>query len=131
MNILKGKVCEVNYQDDLILVKINCENEIFKVLMLAPFKELKLDQEIQMLFKEHELCFASLNSNLSVENSFKAKISKIKEGKLLYHIFFKFHDQKLSSLITKEKALELKLCQNQEWLCFIKANDIILRTNNA
>ncbi|MBZ7927893.1 molybdenum-pterin-binding protein [Campylobacter sp. RM10532] len=131
MNILKGKVCDLIYQDDLILVKINCEDEIFQVLMLSPFKELKLDQEIQMLFKEHELCFATLNSSLSVENSFKAKISKIKEGKLLYHVFFKFHDQKISSLITKEKALELKLCQNQEWLCFIKSNDIILRTDYA
>ncbi|EGI5503109.1 molybdenum-pterin-binding protein, partial [Campylobacter jejuni] len=26
-----------------------------------------------------------------------------------------------------EKALELELCENQEWLCFVKENDIILK----
>ncbi|EAL1802057.1 molybdenum-pterin-binding protein, partial [Campylobacter jejuni] len=27
--------------------------------------------------------------------------------------------------------LELELCENQEWLCFVKANDIVLRSHSA
>ncbi|EAI7418525.1 molybdenum-pterin-binding protein, partial [Campylobacter jejuni] len=28
-------------------------------------------------------------------------------------------------------ALELEICENQEWLCFVKANDIVLRSHSA
>ncbi|EAI0692885.1 molybdenum-pterin-binding protein, partial [Campylobacter jejuni] len=27
--------------------------------------------------------------------------------------------------------LELEICKNQEWLCFVKANDIVLRSHSA
>ncbi|EAJ6547885.1 molybdenum-pterin-binding protein, partial [Campylobacter jejuni] len=26
---------------------------------------------------------------------------------------------------------ELEICENQEWLCFVKANDIVLRSHSA
>ncbi|EAI1889103.1 molybdenum-pterin-binding protein, partial [Campylobacter jejuni] len=44
---------------------------------------------------------------------------------------FDFKGNELSSIITKEKALELEICKNQEWLCFVKANDIVLRSHSA
>ncbi|EAI3186821.1 TOBE domain-containing protein, partial [Campylobacter jejuni] len=25
----------------------------------------------------------------------------------------------------------LEICENQEWLCFVKANDIVLRSHSA
>ncbi|EIS1408284.1 molybdenum-pterin-binding protein, partial [Campylobacter coli] len=43
------------------------------------------------------------------------------------HIFFDFEGDEISSIIAKEKALELKLEEGQEWLCFVKENDIILK----
>lgn len=66
-----------------------------------------------------------------LKNSFLAKITKIKKGELLYQVFFDFKGNELSSIITKEKALELEICENQEWLCFVKANDIVLRSHSA
>ncbi len=129
MNILNGKIIELLNEGEIVIVKISIKEHIFKVLMLDlhSLQDLKIGTKIQVLFKEHELGFALPHSILSVENSFLAKIKSIKKGKMLYHIFFDFEDDEISSIITKEKALELKLEEGQEWLCFVKENDIILK----
>ncbi|HEB7535256.1 TPA: molybdenum-pterin-binding protein [Campylobacter coli] len=129
MNILNGKIIELLNEGEIVIVKISIKEHIFKVLMLDlhSLQDLKIGTKIQVLFKEHELGFALPHSILSVENSFLAKIKSIKKGKMLYHIFFDFESDEISSIITKEKALELKLEEGQEWLCFVKENDIILK----
>ncbi len=129
MNILNGKIIELLNEGEIVIVKISIKEQIFKVLMLDlhSLQDLKIGTKIQVLFKEHELGFALPHSILSVENSFLAKIKSIKKGKILYHIFFNFKGDEISSIITKEKALELKLEEGQEWLCFVKENDIILK----
>ncbi len=129
MNILNGKIIELLNEGEIVIVKISIKEQIFKVLMLDlhSLQDLKIGTKIQVLFKEHELGFALPHSILSVENSFLAKIKSIKKGKILYHIFFDFKGDEISSIITKEKALELKLEEEQEWLCFVKENDIILK----
>ncbi|AHY39556.1 TOBE domain-containing protein [Campylobacter jejuni] len=129
MNILNGKIIELLNEGEIVIVKISIKEHIFKVLMLDlhSLQDLKIGTKIQVLFKEHELGFALPHSILSVENSFLARIKSIKKGKILYHIFFDFEDDEISSIIAKEKALELKLEEGQEWLCFVKENDIILK----
>ncbi|EMS7836778.1 TOBE domain-containing protein [Campylobacter coli] len=129
MNILNGKIIELLNEGEIVIVKISIKEQIFKVLMLDlhSLQDLKIGTKIQVLFKEHELGFALPHSILSVENSFLARIKSIKKGKILYHIFFDFKGDEISSIITKEKALELKLEEGQEWLCFVKENDIILK----
>ncbi|EPO3813035.1 TOBE domain-containing protein [Campylobacter jejuni] len=130
MNLIKGQICELLNQEDIVIVKILSKEVIFSVLMLE-LKSLENLKSVELLFKEHELCFSASKTLLSVENSFLAKITKIKKGKLLYQVFFDFKGNELSSIITKEKALELEICENQEWLCFVKANDIVLRSHSA
>ncbi|HED6594071.1 TOBE domain-containing protein [Campylobacter coli] len=129
MNILNGKIIELLNEGEIVIVKISIKEQIFKVLMLDlhSLQDLKIGTKIQVLFKEHELGFALPHSILSVENSFLARIKSIKKGKILHHIFFDFKGDEISSIITKEKALELKLEEGQEWLCFVKENDIILK----
>ncbi|EAI9509711.1 molybdenum-pterin-binding protein [Campylobacter coli] len=129
MNILNSKIIELLNEGEIVIVKISIKEQIFKVLMLDlhSLQDLKIGTKIQVLFKEHELGFTLPHSILSVENSFLARIKSIKKGKILYHIFFDFEGDEISSIITKEKALELKLEEGQEWLCFVKENDIILK----
>lgn len=129
MNILNGKIIELLNEGEIVIVKISIKEHIFKVLMLDlhSLQDLKIGTKIQVLFKEHELGFALPHSILSVENSFLARIKSIKKGKILYYIFFDFEGDEISSIIAKEKALELKLEEGQEWLCFVKENDIILK----
>ncbi len=133
MNLIKGQICELLNQEDIVIVKILSKEVIFNVLMLElkSLENLKIGASVELLFKEHELCFSTSKTLLSVENSFLAKITKIKKGELLYQVFFDFKGNELSSIITKEKALELEICKNQEWLCFVKANDIVLRSHSA
>ncbi len=133
MNLIKGQICELLNQEDIVIVKILSKEVIFSVLMLElkSLENLKIGASVELLFKEHELCFSTSKTLLSVENSFLAKITKIKKGELLYQVFFDFKGNELSSIITKEKALELEICKNQEWLCFVKANDIVLRSHSA
>ncbi|HED0673378.1 TPA: molybdenum-pterin-binding protein [Campylobacter jejuni] len=133
MNLIKGQICELLNQEDIVIVKILSKEVIFSVLMLElkSLENLKIGASVELLFKEHELCFSASKTLLSVENSFLAKITKIKKGELLYQVFFDFKGNELSSIITKEKALELEICKNQEWLCFVKANDIVLRSHSA
>ncbi|HDZ4980562.1 TPA: molybdenum-pterin-binding protein [Campylobacter jejuni] len=130
MNLIKGQICELLNQEDIVIVKILSKEVIFSVLMLElkSLENLKIGVSVELLFKEHELCFSASKTLLSVENSF---LAKIKKGKLLYQVFFDFKGNELSSIITKEKALELEICENQEWLCFVKANDIVLRSHSA
>ncbi|EPU9137819.1 TOBE domain-containing protein [Campylobacter jejuni] len=130
---MKGQICELLNQEDIVIVKILSKEVIFSVLMLElkSLENLKIGVSVELLFKEHELCFSASKTLLSVENSFLAKITKIKKGELLYQVFFDFKGNELSSIITKEKALELEICKNQEWLCFVKANDIVLRSHSA
>ncbi|EJQ4785908.1 molybdenum-pterin-binding protein [Campylobacter jejuni] len=133
MNLIKGQICELLNQEDIVIVKILSKEVIFSVLILElkSLENLKIGVSVELLFKEHELCFSASKTLLSVENSFLAKITKIKKGELLYQVFFDFKGNELSSIITKEKALELEICKNQEWLCFVKANDIVLRSHSA
>ncbi|EJD2731972.1 molybdenum-pterin-binding protein [Campylobacter jejuni] len=133
MNLIKGQICELLNQEDIVIVKILSKEVIFSVLMLElkSLENLKIGVSVELLFKENELCFSASKTLLSVENSFLAKITKIKKGELLYQVFFDFKGNELSSIITKEKALELEICKNQEWLCFVKANDIVLRSHSA
>lgn len=133
MNLIKGQICELLNQEDIVIVKILSKEVIFSVLMLElkSLENLKIGVSVELLFKEHELCFSASKTLLSVENSFLAKITKIKKGELLYQVFFDFKGNELSSIITKEKALELEICKNQEWLYFVKANDIVLRSHSA
>ncbi len=130
MNVLKGKITELLSEGDIVFVKICVKGRIFSVLILvlSSLPHLEVGKEVQLLFKEHELAFLSLNSKTSVENTFKARISKLTKGKLLWELEFDFKGVKLYSIISAEQGEALGLKTGQIWLCFVKANDIILRT---
>lgn len=89
MNLIKGQICELLNQEDIVIVKILSKEVIFSVLMLElkSLENLKISASVELLFKEHELCFSTSKTLLSVENSFLAKITKIKKGELLYQVF--------------------------------------------
>lgn len=130
MNILKAKVLDIFYKDDIAMIKLDVKDEIFNVLMLDfnSLDHLKPNSCVELLFKEHELSFGELNTKISIENAFKAKLIRIKKGEILWHLFFDFKGFLISSIISAKKAKELNLNENEEKLCFVKANDIILRT---
>lgn len=130
MNCLKGTISSLDIEKELIIIKIAIKEQIFRVLMLD-FNSFDFEGEVDLLFKEHELCFGNLDTKLSVENSFEAKIKRIEKGKLLWQVFFDFMGFELSAIISAEKGHELGIFEGEQKLCFVKANDIILRKSNA
>ncbi|EOC5005743.1 molybdenum-pterin-binding protein [Campylobacter upsaliensis] len=126
MNILKGYFSSLQNEGDVLSVKVDVLGVEFSVLMLD-FSSFDFNGELELIFKEHELCFANLGANLSVENCFEARICRIKKGRILWHIFFQFKHFELGSLIDAKKGEKLDLKLGEKRLCFIKANDITLR----
>lgn len=64
MNLIKGQICELLNQEDIVIVKILSKEVIFSVLMLElkSLENLKIGVSVELLFKEHELCFSKQNS---------------------------------------------------------------------
>lgn len=89
MNLIKGQICELLNQEDIVIVKILSKEVIFSVLMLElkSLENLKIGVSVELLFKEHELCFSASKTLLSVENSFLAKITKIKKANFCIRYF--------------------------------------------
>ncbi|KAA6234192.1 molybdenum-pterin-binding protein [Campylobacter sp. LR264d] len=129
MNILVGEVVELCNEGDIVIARLSVNKVVFSVLMidLLSLDNLAVNNKIEMLFKENELFLADLNSKLSVENTFKAKIIKIVKGKLLWQVFIDFQGLTLSAIVTAKKGEEMVLKEDEEKLCFIKENDITLR----
>lgn len=75
MNLIKGQICELLNQEDIVIVKILSKEVIFSILMLELkyLENLKIGASVELLFKEHELCFSTSKTLLSVENSFLAE----------------------------------------------------------
>lgn len=130
MNILKGCFSSLQNEGDLVSVKVDVLGEEFSVLMLD-FSSFDFEGELELIFKEYELCFANLGAVLSAENCFEAQICRIKKGRILWHIFFQFKHFEIGSIIDAKKGERLDLKIGEKKLCFIKANDITLRKANV
>jgi len=129
VNVLKGKLLGFESKEDIVLAFIECEGEIFHIFMLdaETISGLKPPCELEMLFKENELCFSEIHNSLSVENTFVARIVHIKKGELFWNVSFDFKGKILNSLISAKKGEALKLYEEDLKLCFIKADAIVLR----
>lgn len=57
----KRTICELLNQEDIVIVKILSKEVIFSVLMLElkSLENLKIGASVELLFKEHELCFST------------------------------------------------------------------------
>lgn len=133
MNILNATALSFESEESIIKLKLCIETTNFSVLMLdiASLAGLQFPSKVELLFKEEELMFADLNSQVSVENNFIAKVIKLKKGKILWQVSFDFKGQILNAIISATKGKEMELCENDEKLCFVKPSDIVLRVLHA
>ncbi|CAM4012473.1 hypothetical protein N4T57_06915 [Campylobacter hepaticus] len=81
MNLFNTEIVEFLNQKDIIIIKINCENIIFNVLILNSnsYKDVKPKTKVELFFQKHEFYFTLPNTLLSVKNSFLVKIEQIKK----------------------------------------------------
>lgn len=126
MNALLGEVVSFDEADAISLVRVKTALGDFSVLMLNFSKSLcaKKGGEVELLFKENELSLALKGAKTSVDNSFESKIISIDKGKMLWQVFL---ESNLSAIISAKAGETLNLRANDEVVCFVKADDIIIK----
>lgn len=127
MNKLTGFIQEIKNCDDIVQISIDIKGEIFTSLILSSNEVYKIGQKINILFKETEVMIASVSSKISARNAFICKITEIKNGEILSSISFDFYGDKIVSIITKNALLDLNCKENEEFMWFVKSNEISIQ----
>ncbi|CAM3909455.1 TOBE domain-containing protein [Arcobacter cloacae] len=127
MNKLTGFIQEIKSCDDIVQISIDIKGEIFTSLILSSNEVYKIGQKINILFKETEVMIASVSSKISARNAFICKITEIKNGEILSSISFDFYGDKIVSIITKNALLDLNCKENEEFMWFVKSNEISIQ----
>lgn len=127
MNKLTGFIQEIKSCDDIVQISIDIKGEIFTSLILSSNEVYKIGQKINILFKETEVMIASVSSKISARNAFICKITEIKNGEILSSISFDFFGDKIVSIITKNALLDLNCKENEEFMWFVKSNEISIQ----
>jgi molybdopterin-binding protein len=127
MNKLTGFIQEIKSCDDIVQISIDIKGEIFTSLILSSNEVYKIGQKVNILFKETEVMIASVSSKISARNAFICKITEIKNGEILSSISFDFYGDKIVSIITKNALLDLNCKENEEFMWFVKSNEISIQ----
>lgn len=127
MNKLTGFIQEIKSCDDIVQISIDIKGEIFTSLILSSNEVYKIGQKINILFKETEVMIGSVSSKISARNAFICKITEIKNGEILSSISFDFYGDKIVSIITKNALLDLNCKENEEFMWFVKSNEISIQ----
>ena len=127
MNKLTGFIKDIKSYDDILEISIDVKGKIFTSLILASNETYKLGEKINILFKETEVMIATVFSKVSARNAFICKITDIKNGEILSSISFDFYEEKIVSIITKNALLDLNCKENEEFMWFIKSNEITIQ----
>ena len=127
MNKLTGFIKEIKSCDDILEISIDVKGKIFTSLIISSNEIYKLGEKINILFKETEVMIATVFSKVSARNAFICKINDIKNGEILSSISFDFYGNKIVSIITKNALLDLNCKENEEFMWFVKSNEITIQ----
>ncbi len=130
MNTLKGKIINIEVENQMSLVTIDVEDTFLRTVILDTpdtASYLNIGQVVNVLFKETEVIIGTSNgSHISLQNRLKCKVLDIEKGKLLSKILLSFNDTEITSIITVRAVESLGLTVGLEVLALIKTNEIML-----
>ena len=127
MNKLTGFIKEIKSCDDIVQISIDVKGKTFTSLILSSNETYKLGEKINILFKETEVMIATVFFFLFSRNAFICKITDIKNGEILSSISFDFYGDKIVSIITKNALLDLNCKEDEEFMWFVKSNEITIQ----
>jgi len=127
MNKLTGVIKDIKSCDDIVQISIDVKGKIFTSLILSSNEIYKLGEKINILFKETEVMLATVFSKVSTRNAFICKITDIENGEILSSISFDFYGDKIVSIITKNALLDLNCKEDEEFMWFVKSNEITIQ----
>lgn len=127
MNQLKGTIKHIKSVDGITHIYVEVLGKIFSSLILGGEEDYKKEEEVNLLFKETEVMIATKDSIVSARNSFVSPITYINMGEILAEIHFDFWDEKIVSIITKAALCDLKCNIGDEFLWFVKSNEVSIQ----
>jgi len=130
MNILKGKIEEINVNGDLSIVKIIVGKIRFSTIVIdtpetASF--LQLNSPVKVIFKETEVIIGVGDmSGISLRNKLTGKVISIESDKLLSKLIIDTEVGEITSIITSNAVNQLKIKIGLEVTAMIKTNELML-----
>ena len=130
MNILTGKITNLEVNGSLSLVSCLVNDLLFKAIVIETPETaayLKKENSIKLLFKETEVIMATGDtSNISLQNKITGTVISIEKGKLLSQIVINSAVGTITSVITSGAVEQLKIEIGKEVTAMIKTNEILL-----
>ena len=130
MNILTGKITNLEVNGSLSLVSCLVNDLLFKAIVIETPETaayLKKENSIKLLFKETEVIMATGDtSNISLQNKITGTVISIEKGKLLSQIVINSAVGTITSVITSGAVEQLNIEIGNEVTAMIKTNEILL-----
>ena len=135
MNKLKGKIVDIQSSDNLSIIHVDVEGDVFSSIVLEGKKgptNYEIKDSVTLLFKETEVGLAKdLTGMISLRNRFKANVKKIDKGPILAKITLNYKNQTIESIISAQSANQMKLKDKEEVEWLVKTNEVTLMKNPA
>ncbi len=135
MNKLKGKIVDIQSSDNISIIHVDVEGDLFSSIVLEGKKgpsNYKMKDNVTILFKETEVGIAKdLTGMISLRNRFKATIKKIDKGPILAKITLNYKNHTIESIISAQSASQMKLKDKEEAEWLVKTNEVTLMKNPA
>ena len=133
MNKLKGKIVDIQSSDNVSIIHVNVEGDVFSSIVLEGKKgptNYKIKDNVNLLFKETEVGIAKdLSGMISFRNRFKAVITKIDKGPILAKITLNYKNHTIESIISTQSTNQMKLKDKEEVEWLVKTNEVTLMRN--
>ena len=135
MNKLKGKIVDIQSSENISIVFVDVEGDVFSSIVLEGEKgptSYKIKDSLTLLFKETEVGLAKdLTGMISLRNRFKANIKKIDKGPILAKITMNYKSYIIESIISAQSTNQMKLKDKEEVEWLVKTNEVTLMKNPA
>ena len=134
MNKLKAKITNIETSDNISLVDLTANGELFSCVIIETTESadyLKLNNEVEILFKETEVSIAkNFDGQISLRNRIPSTIKEIERGKVLSKLILDFKGIDIGSIITTRSVNKLELKVGDEVTGLIKANEVSIMKEN-
>lgn len=133
MNKLKGKIVDIKSSENISIVHVDVEGDVFSSIILEGKNSpanYKVKDSVTLLFKETEVGLAkNLTGMISLRNRFKAVIKKIDKGPILAKISLNYKNHTIESIVSSQSTVSMQLKEKEEVEWLVKSNEVTLMKN--
>jgi len=129
MNKLKGHIIDKTVVDDLCLLEISLCDNVFKSIVIdnRQSRDFNIGDKVEVLFKPSEVVLSkNKDIDISLQNRLWCKVDEIEQGQLLSVLKLSYNGAFISSIITTQSLMALKISLYDDVLAMVKTNEIML-----